>query len=407
MQDLRDSSRKFDIICFGDHWDDYLRRRQQIARRLSKFEEIDKVIYIELPLTIFSFIKYLLGKSLPKVGQAWRRVLKHGLLCKDNGVYILTPVTVFPDIPVRIVHRINNLITYWLQLLILRLYIKKLNLQNSILWITHPMAADYISKLGERIIFYDRTEDFAYKHDCPATFQNFMKKNDSKIIKRADFIFVQTKEMLKEISAEKQNVFWVPNAVDILWFNNDEASNAPDMREISHPILCYCGNINSRVDFELLRYVVTKHPEWSLVIIGHLASGVNGFSLLKDFKNVHLLGIKPYKELPSYLRKCDVCLIPHKIDKFTESQSPLKLFDYMAAGKPIVSTNIAGVRDYKNIVKIGYTKEDFVFLVEEALANDSKEEIEKRQAIALQNTWEKRTEDIYKILKLHLSKTIT
>ncbi len=403
MQYLGNLSKKFNIIYFGDHWDEYLRRRQQIAMRLSKFEGIDKVVYVELPLTIFSFFKFLLGNSLPKVALAWRRILKNGLLCKDNEVWILTPITLLPYMPVKIIREINRFCDYWLQLLVLKFYIKKLKLQDSILWISHPFAAEFIGKLGEKIICYDRTEDFAYMHDCPVAVQDLTKKNDLKIIKDADLIFVQTKEMQKAISAENANVFLVPNAVDIQWFN-DEVINVSDMQGIPRPILCYCGNINSRIDFELLKYIAITHPEWSLVMIGHLAPGVNEFSLLKGLNNVYLLGIKPYRKLPSYFKKTDVCLMPHKIDKFTESQSPLKLFDYMAAGKPIVSTKIAGVRDYEEVVMIGHTKEEFVSLIEKVLINDSEKEVEKRRAFVQQNTWDMRMEDIYKLLTLHSDK---
>lgn len=400
MQDIENHSKKYSIIYFGDHWDDYLRRRQQIARRLSTFEGIDKVIYIELPLTIFSFIKYLLGRSLPRVELAWRRVLKKGLLCEQNGVYILTPITILPDVSVKTIQWINDFIKYRLQLIILKLFIRKLKIRECILWVSYPIESKFIGKFGERMVCYDRTENFAYKHGYTTMFQDVVEKNDSKIIERADLIFVQTKEILKEISAVKKNVFLIPNAVDISWFVNNKEKEKININNISHPILGYIGNSSARLDFELLKYILMRHPEWSLVMIGHLVPGVDGFSLVKDLKNIYFIGIKTYEELPLYLKEFDVSLIPHKIDKFTESQSPLKLFDYMAAGKPIVSTNIAGVKDYINIVKIGYTKEDFVSLLEEALANDSKEEIEKRQAIASQNTWEKRVEEVYNILKL-------
>ncbi len=399
MKHLGNASRKFNIICFGDQWDEYFRRRQQIMIKMSNYRVFDKIIYIELPLTILSFLKFLLGRSLPKVAQAWSRVLKHGLLCKDNGVWILTPITPLPYIPIKIVQGVNNFITYFLKLLFLKYYVRKLRLHNIILWITHPFGADFIGKLGEDMICYDRTEDFAYKHDCPSTLQSLMKKNDSKIIKRANIIFVQTKETLEKISTEKKNVFLVPNAVDIKWFDN-EILDVPDIQAIHHPILGYCGNINSRIDFELLKHIAVRHPEWSIVIIGLLGQRVKELSMTEGFDNIHLIRVKPYKELPTYLSNFDVCLMPHKIDRFTESQSPLKLFNYLAAGKPVVSTNIAGVRDYKNIVKIGHTKEEFVSFIEEVLVNDSEEEVDERRAIAQKNTWDIRAKDIYEILKL-------
>lgn len=392
----------FSIVCFGDHWDEYFRRRQQIMIKMSNYEVFDKIVYVELPLNIFSFFKFLLGKSLPKVAQAWRRILQHGPLYKDNRVWILTPITLLPYIPIKIIREINNFITYRLELLVLKFSIRKLRLRDSILWATHPFAADFIGKLGENMVCYDKTEDFAYKHDWNSMLQRHMEKNDAKIIEKADLIFVQTKEILEKISAVKKNVFLVPNGVDISWFVNNTEKETININNISHPILGYSGNSSSRLDFELLKYILMRHPDWSLVLIGQLVPGADEFSLVKDLKNIHFLGIKTYEELPLYLKKFDVCLIPHKIDKFTESQSPLKLFDYLAAGKPIVSTNIAGVRDFKNIVRIGHTKEDFVSLLEEVLTNDSKEEIEKRQAIASQNSWEKRVEEVYKILKLQV-----
>lgn len=403
MRNLGNSSKKLNIICFGDQWDEYFRRRQQIMIKMSNYELFDKVIYVELPLTTLSFLKFLFGKSLPKVTQAWKRVLKNGPLCKEKGVWIFTPIALLPDLPIKIVQRISSFIAFRLQLLVLKFYIKTLRIQKIILWCTHPIAANFIGKLGERMVCYDRTEDFAYKHDWSAMLQKQMRENDSKIIKRADVVFVQTKETWQKLSSWKKEVFLVPNAVDPKWVHI-LGTKPVDMRNIAHPILGYCGNINSRIDFKLLEYVISKHPEWSLVIIGHLGSGVKEVSLLKDLANVYFLGVKPYRELPAYLKNFDICLMPHKIDRFTESQSPLKLFDYLIAGKPIVSTNIAGVRDYEDVVKIGNTKEEFVFLIEEALFEDSEREVEKRQAIAKQNTWDIRVEEICKILEMQFSK---
>ncbi|MFH1776633.1 MAG: glycosyltransferase [Candidatus Omnitrophota bacterium] len=395
------TQKTFNIIYFGDHWDEYLRRRQQIMLKLSGYEAVSKAVYVELPLTIFSFFKFLSGKALPKVKQAWKRVLRHGLLCRQGKVWILTPITLFPYIPIRIVQDINNRITYWLHFLILRFYKKKLKLKGSILWITHPFAADFINKLDESMLCYDRTEDFAYKHDYSALLKRQMRKNDSKIIDKADLIFVQTKEMLKNFSTLKKNVYLMPNAVDATWFLNTATHN-PDMQNIPRPILGYCGNINSRIDFELLRYIVSGHPEWSFVIIGALTPGTNRLSLFKDFKNMHLLGVKSYRKLPAYIKNFDVCLIPHKIDRFTESQSPLKLFDYLAAGRPVVSTNVAGVRDYNDIVKIGKNKEEFLAQIEEILTSDPQENIQKRQTFARQNSWDRRVEEIYQVLTQHV-----
>ena len=393
-------SRKFNIIYFGDHWDEYLRRRQQIAARLSKFEGVDKVIYVELPLTMFSFLKFLMRRSLPKVAKSWRRVLNNGLMSKDDGVWILTPVTLLPHIPVKVIAEINRFIDYWLQLLILRFYIRKMDIRDSILWISQPFAGEFIGKLGEKKICYDRTEDFAYKHGCTSVTQGLVRKNDSDIIKKADFVFVQTREMLEMITPQNKNVYLIPNAVDVSLYSKT-ITDKSDMLGIPRPIMTYCGNINSRINFEILEYVAAKHPEWSLVIIGHIAPGLKNLSLLKSFSNVYFLGVKPYCDLPSYLKKADVCLMPHEIDRFTESQSPLKLFDYLAAGKAIVSTQIAGVRGYEDIVRIGSTKEEFVSLIEDSLLNDLETAVERRKAIANENTWDKRVEDICTILQSH------
>ncbi|MBI4698006.1 MAG: glycosyltransferase [Nitrospirae bacterium] len=164
------------------------------------------------------------------------------------------------------------------------------------------------------------------------------------------------------------------------------------------PRLGYVGTISQRTDIRLLEFIARNRPEWTLLIAGRQETSLNNSGLLK-LPNVRYLGIISYEELPKFLRSLDVCLIPHINTDYARSMSPLKLYQYLASGRPIVSTNIEGLGRLKEYIRTGETYDDFMKCIEQALQEKTVELSHRRIEAAKHETWDKRVNDMFAVVK--------
>jgi glycosyltransferase involved in cell wall biosynthesis len=177
-----------------------------------------------------------------------------------------------------------------------------------------------------------------------------------------------------------------------------------DIARLPRPIIGYSGLISKRLDLDLLEYIAIKHSEWSIVLIGATDERwcVQQLTRLKQMKNIYFLGLKDVKEVPYYVKEFDVCLVPYVIDKETENLSPLKLYDFMATGKPIVTTDFPTAHEFKDIVYIAVSKENCTCRIEEALLEPRNGLFTTRRHTAALNTWEHRINQLSGLLETSL-----
>lgn len=391
---------RYDILCFGDFWDEQKRRRQLVMIGLSNYAEVGRVMYVCLPLTLTSLVKLLMGRALPKIASSWKRIFRHGFLCKTDGVYVLTPIVIMPFLPYPFLQRLGDRLNYYLQRTFIKYYTRRLGFRNIILWVTHPFAQPFLDWEKRRLICYDRTEDFPELEEYTPLQKTWIKERDEDILKEADVVFTQTTAALERLSKRYPQSHLMPNALEPP--TPDVVDNGPpkELDGLSRPYIGFSGTLGSRINSELLRHIAQKHPEWSIILVGQVYPVWRAQATkLSSLPNVHLLGLKPRWQLWSYLKVFDVCLIPFVVNPFTNSESPLKLFDYLSAGKPIVSTNLSGVSSFKNVVRIAHTKEEFVSNIEAALKEKDGELVRLRKELAAQNTWDIRARQMLEIIK--------
>jgi glycosyltransferase involved in cell wall biosynthesis len=190
----------------------------------------------------------------------------------------------------------------------------------------------------------------------------------------------------------------IPNGVDFERFNaaaGNHLTIPEDMKNIPKPILGFIGVLRNWVDTPLLESVARSRPDWSLVLIG--PEGDADLTGLKALKNVHFLGAKPNGELPAYLSSFDIALNAFVKSDLTKDVSPLKFYEYLATGKPVVSTGEPRqVLSYKDCIYIGESREGYLKACEEALAETGEEKKNLRIAGAKAASWEGRVEEIVK-----------
>lgn len=192
----------------------------------------------------------------------------------------------------------------------------------------------------------------------------------------------------------KKNFKLVTNGVVYEHFNNIEKIVPKEMKVVVNEkkqIIGYYGALASWFDYKLVKEVAKLRKDWNIVLIGWDYDGSLGKSSLRNIENIHIIPSVPYEILPTYAQWFDVCTIPFVINEVTESTSPVKLFEYMALGKPIVTTAMPECKKYKSVIIAENNAIKFVESIEEGIKDkENKEYLKVLKEEALENTWERK-----------------
>jgi len=229
-------------------------------------------------------------------------------------------------------------------------------------------------------------------------------------IRNADIAFVTSRNLYHLKKHLNPNTYVLHNAVDISIF--EKALNGPlprpkELEGVTGKIIGFTGHMNEyRIDYPLLRKLAERHPDKTLVLVGPLNSNCYKVHGLDQMPNVVFTGGKHISELPAFLQHFDVAIIPFVKNKLTASIYPLKINEYLAAGKPVVATNFSeDIRSFANDIYLGGNEEDFIQLIDRAIAEDCKELVAQRAATAKMNTWTERVREFWAIVDRHLATT--
>jgi glycosyltransferase involved in cell wall biosynthesis len=283
---------------------------------------------------------------------------------------------------------LNNILVPFL----VRRKINKLKIKKPILWVYHPRYIDRIGEFKEELIVYDCMDDFASLRSVYEDVEE-IKRNELELLKKADLVFGGGYSItgLKKDIRDDIHVF--PSACELEHFNkalSPDIEVPSDIKDIPRPILGYWGAIDERVDHGLLKKLALKRPDWSIVLLGPLAKlNIEDVPYFNELKNVFWLGPKDYSLLPFYARAFDVCLNPFVLTRAGIHLSPTKTLEYLATGKPVVSTPIPDVvRFYNGLVAIADNAEEFENAVEKYLKEDNETIKKKRIDFTKGKTWE-------------------
>jgi len=227
------------------------------------------------------------------------------------------------------------------------------------------------------------------------------ERMQSKLLESSSVVFATSKLLCDKTNTYNSRCIYLPNAMDFDHFNPAATTNMKlnELPNLRHPVIGFIGAFSDWVDDGLICKLAEAHPEYSILLVGPVYFAKE----LEKCSNIIMAGTKPYETLPLYLSNIDVCLIPFKINNITLASNPIKMYEYLAAGKPVVSTALPEVlTNASEIVYIGKDDEDFIKKVELAVKeSELKDEftINKRVNFAKQNSWENRVEVIEKFLK--------
>lgn len=228
---------------------------------------------------------------------------------------------------------------------------------------------------------------------------------EEEAVNRASFILATSRELTNNVK-RKDNVHFLPNAADISLFLSDNYIAPPEeFRSITTPIIIYVGHIDQRIDFDLIKNILKSHPDKTLVMLGPHSIGEDLYNELTQFKNMKFLGRRDLAQLPHYLYYSHCCIIPFKCNEQTKSIYPLKINEYLATGRPVVSTPFSeDISTFSKLIYIGDSQEDFSQKISFAIEQDTVEQRAIRTKAVLENNWENRANEFRSIAGKYLAK---
>lgn len=266
--------------------------------------------------------------------------------------------------------------------------IKKAAIKNAVAKIDHPFWA-YILPYIKIPIIYDCMEDY---EGFDIT-ENHILELEKVLFKNSDLVLVCS-NLLKEKFKKylPKNTLFLKNAGEYEHFEkaiHKTYVTPNELTKLSRPIIGYFGAIGELIDTSLLKRLAEHYKKYSIVLIGELRNQ-EVMNLPNTHPNIYTLGEKPYFMLPSYLQEFNVCIIPFVVNKSTKLIDPVKLYEYLASGKPVVATDISEIYGFRDVCYISKNSQEFIANVEKALTERGKNLTEKRRRVAKENTWETR-----------------
>ncbi len=403
---MRVSSGSFhnvDIICMSlSRWDAPISSPAfSIASQLGK---IHRVFFIEHP---FSWKDYLREKNTPAI-QRRQQALRKGADIYHRGPGFSRGLTAVTS---RLVYPVNFLPEG-------KLYNRMAGINNAIL-----------EKTLRRVIRENDVKDFIffnffdpyyladlppdirplrYVYQCmddlsqvPYTRRHGLRLEEA-LIRRADITLCTSKELARLKSAFSPRVFYHPNGADVTLFRQaveKPLPRPPDMDFGDKKIIGMVGSIDYRTDVELLRKIAGQHRDKIIYLLGPVMDA-NSYRWKEGLPNLVFAGPRRQEELPAYLRQFDCCIIPYLKNTLTRSIYPLKINEYLAAGRPVVATRFSeDIYAFREVAEIPDSHDDFLTAIDTAIADNSLERQQERLRVAEENSWEKRVEQLWRILE--------
>ena len=260
--------------------------------------------------------------------------------------------------------------------------------------------------MGERAVIYDITDDWTSLTQSPKL-ASLIAGQDADLCRRADATIVCSERLQEMKRPLTRSLHLIPNGVDAAHYRHVLDGTGPypaESERWTRPVFGYTGTIHpDRVDVDLIEAVARRMTTGTIVLLGPDMLRPDERLRLLATGRIALPGQVAYQDIPRWMRAFDVCITPHRVTRFTESLNPIKLWEYLAAGKPIVSTPVAGFRDFAHVVRLAGTAESFlaaaVEAVGEAATPDGQRLQEQRRAIAREHSWERRGDDIVAVLQ--------
>jgi glycosyltransferase involved in cell wall biosynthesis len=379
-----------DIVCFSNDWDGDPLSKMHAMKILARDNRVLWVNSIgnRRPTASAHDLKRM-GKKV--VGAALGALF--GLRERHPNIWVLTPLAL-PFYGSELVRGANGAL--------LRAQVKhamdRLGFRRPLSWSFLPSSAPVSGSLGEDLVVYHCVDEFSAFSDAPA---GEIRELEHRLLKRADVVICSSEKLAQDKRRTNPNTHLVQHGVDLDHFAQafDAATSIPpDLAGVPGPIIGFWGLIADWVDLQLIRHVADAFSGGTVVLVG---SSSTDMSPLAGAKNIRVLGRRPYADLPRYAKAFDVALMPFRVNELTLAANPLKVREYLAAGLPVVSTQIPEV-ERLSMCRIGRDPDGVVREISAALAAGAGPS-EVRAAQVRSEGWEARVEEMQMIVAAALT----
>jgi glycosyltransferase involved in cell wall biosynthesis len=377
-----------EIVCvgFSDWSADLLTNQQHLLARAAKH---NKILFVES-----------LGLRKPQLAPSdLRRIMRRlaraaSPLREVDGVHVLSPL-VLPLHTNAAVRRLNA----WLLHRYIARAIRRLGMRDPVLWSFVPQAEVLLEWMAPRKVLYYIDDDHAAKEGIDAP--SFLAAEE-RFARRADVVLASAPELVTRMRTLNDNVHYAPNVADTRLFSQVLEPGPVDaaLEACPRPRIVFVGAIlAAKIDLGLVVELARLRPEWTFAFVGPIGPGDprTNVDALRSESNIKLLGPRPYEQLPEVLRGADAAIVPYLLDGEMRSVFPMKTYEYLAAGLPVVSTPLVTLTDVPDIVKASDAAE-FSARLAEAMASDSPAERARRSQGAQSHSWESRLDEIAAVL---------
>lgn len=267
-------------------------------------------------------------------------------------------------------------------------------IERAILWFVVPHPSFMLNAIPHELAIYYCIDDYAAH---PGVDVERIKTCDAELTQHTDHVFVAPPALLAAKQAVNSSTTFSPHGVDVDLFAQAQAASTvvpAEARALARPVIGYFGLIAVWTDVQLIEWLALQRPGWNFLLVGHASVDV---SALARLPNVTLVGPQPYESLPGWAKAFDVAIIPYRLNQQVKNANPLKLREYLATGKPVVSVPTPEVDRFATVVRVAESREDFLAEIAAALNDDSQELRELRMAAVREMSWERRAQASFEI----------
>jgi len=373
-----------DIVCVGfADWDTDLWTNQH--HLMSRLARENRVLFVE---SLGLRRPQLAGRDLRRIARRLRRGLQRPRAV--DGLHVLSPLVVplHGNATVRALNR--RLLTR-----LVGRAVRQLGMRRPILWAYVPQAETLIDVLDPSLVVYHCVDDIA-AHSLIDTAS--FRAAEERFAARADLVLASAPSLAERLRTLSDNVIDAPNVADTELFAGALLPGPvdPQMAALPRPRITFTGAIvAAKLDISLLVTLARARPAWSFALVGPVGPGDprTDVSRLAAEPNVHLLGGRAYERLPEVLRAADAGLIPYARNALTDSVFPMKVYEYLAAGLPVIATPLPALAHVSEVL-CAPDAEGVARLLDSELAADSPERRAERSRAAAAHSWERRLEEI-------------
>ena len=274
-------------------------------------------------------------------------------------------------------------------------YLDKRGIVDPILWVYHPGYGAQAARIKHRLLVYDCVDEYSQFPEYHAHPQ-WLIDRERALCRRADVVFATAKGLFERKRAfNPDNTYLIHNVGDADHFSkalDSEVEVPPELQRLDGPIIGFVGAVsNYKLNVEWVTALARARRDYNVVLIGpaNVGDAKSNVAPLTREPNIHLLGRRDYAELPAYIKGFDVATIPYRSNEYTSCVFPIKFFELMATGKPLVISPLPALEDYWSSALVARDADDFIDKCVQAVADPSCGESERR-ALAARNTWASR-----------------